>query len=138
MESIEHVELVRLLESEVLRVFDTKRLFGYSDSLKRLGIKSVPPIGGYIPDLVYQDITGIYVIIGEAKTHNDIYNKHTTYQLKAYLSQLEIQESGILVISVQPGYEATMRSVVRTICTMNNIREVSYAVISQLERLGEV
>ena len=45
-------------------------------------------IGGHIPDMYYKDKH--VIIIGEAKTENDIDNEHTKAQLKSYIDEVSM------------------------------------------------
>ncbi|MCZ6803635.1 MAG: hypothetical protein O7D86_06835 [Proteobacteria bacterium] len=134
MESIEHENLVRLLDNIVREYFDTERLFKFIDIRSNLGKKHPPSIEGFIPDLVYQDLVGNFMIIGEAKTEKDIKTSHTRKQVTAYLSQIFYQNEGVLFISVPVGCEANMKSILHFLCSENNFDQVHYKVVSQISK----
>lgn len=45
-------------------------------------------VGGYYPDVFYKD--GNTIILGEAKTENDLINPHTTNQLLSYIDEVNL------------------------------------------------
>lgn len=57
------------------------------------------PIGGYVPDVSIQTVPASFVIIGEAKTLNDLTTRHTRAQLHAYLEYLTMQADPLLVLA---------------------------------------
>lgn len=132
MESSEHVSLVKFIEEIICKNYDVDRLFSFSDTVDRIGKKSPPAIEGFVPDVVYQDISGNHIIIGEAKTKNDIKSSHTRLQLTAFLFQLYYQGTGVLIVSVSHGCENEMRSLLRYLCQENNLDGIDYQVISHL------
>ncbi len=59
-----------------------------------------PPIGATRPDAFAKDISTGRIIIGEAKTTNDIDNQHTHSQLASYFEYLRMQPEGELWMAV--------------------------------------
>lgn len=57
-----------------------------SADLPSYGQRTPKVINGYYPDLYYYDLH--CVIIGEAKTTNDIENEHTRSQLDSYICEI--------------------------------------------------
>ena len=66
-----------------------------------IGEERPPNINGYIPDVYARNIENDITIIGEAKTQNDVRNKHTKNQISSYLDYLCVARQGLLVIATQ-------------------------------------
>ncbi len=66
-----------------------------------IGEERPPNINGYIPDVYARNIENDISIIGEAKTQNDVRNKHTKNQINSYLDYLCVVRQGVLVIAIQ-------------------------------------
>ena len=82
-ESAEHIKLVYLLEKNVLK--DNKNINSsliFIDTPESRN-NCPPTINGYKPDLYYQFEK--FLIIGEAKTRNDLDNIHTRKQIETYI-----------------------------------------------------
>jgi hypothetical protein len=80
------------------------------------GRTNLPPvIGGYRPDLVWLNRSSEYCFIGEAKTKNDLRNDHTRKQLSSFLTILEKQDRGMLVVAVPWGLEGSARALIRNL-----------------------
>lgn len=77
------------------------------------GFSHLPPtIEGYRPDLVWIRSDGIFRYIGEAKTRNDIRSDHTRKQISSFLTALEEQDYGLLVVAVPWGLEGSANSLI--------------------------
>lgn len=85
-ESLEHMTYVRKMVDYIpsfLTDFTQRLLFA---DLPGFMAKTPKVIGGSIPDLFYNDFNT--VVIGEAKTPNDIDNDHTAKQLNDYIEEV--------------------------------------------------
>lgn len=70
------------------------------DSPERSPQQKPPKINGFVPD-VYMSNSGEHkLIIGEAKTANDIESKHTIDQIKAYIQVCAADRMSMLVLAV--------------------------------------
>lgn len=86
MESNEHSNLCKMLLSNIISkplIKCSYRIFASSASIK--GYKTTPKMFGFFPDVYAEDKKRSLAIIGEAKTSEDICNKHTEEQLIAYI-----------------------------------------------------
>lgn len=81
-ETAKHINLVYLLEKNVIRDNDINSSLIFLDTPESRN--DCPPIiNGYKPDLYYQFEN--VMIIGEAKTKNDLDNIHTKKQIETYI-----------------------------------------------------
>jgi hypothetical protein len=98
-ESAQHLQLVRLIISEVISTVGIdRRCFVCSDVADGF---SLPPLTeeGFRPDVFYQDSN--ILIIGEAKTSDDIDRLHSKQQYRSYLRKCSLfSGTAILVIAV--------------------------------------
>ena len=96
-ESIEHNILVTQGEAYIRRVYSDVRMLS-TDSFSYLGTGRILPFQQYQPDIVAELIGG-RIIIGEAKTINDILRPHSKEQYKAFIIYLSQQSTnGIFLI----------------------------------------
>lgn len=81
-ESLKHISLINIMKEYICSKENVdKALLFVDDPADR---KNAPPtINGYRPD-IYYDFNGL-LIIGEAKTKDDLLNNHTKGQLENYL-----------------------------------------------------
>ena len=81
-ESNIHIRLVTALVSWIaVKYFRGERGSLLIDAPDSPAIAKPPGIGGYVPDVIGQDLPGSVVVIGEAKTAGDMENMHTQEQL---------------------------------------------------------
>jgi hypothetical protein len=59
-----------------------------------------PRVGGYSPDIYATEVPRTMVLVGEAKTSEDLTTDHTRQQIAAFLKFLQFQERGIFVLAV--------------------------------------
>lgn len=80
----------------------------------------VPPqIGGYRPDIIARPHTRpIRLVIAEAKTDNDVDNRHTRHQIEAFVDHLAAMPRGYgtFVLAVSGRVADTARGVLRFAC----------------------
>ena len=99
------------------------------DLPKKLGEDKPPQIGGFRPDLYARDAPVTTVIIGEAKTSQDIETEHTKKQFTAYLTHLTTVANGIFIIAVTWTSVAVARRVLAGIACNENVKENSVKVV---------
>src|SRR5439155_11336946 len=104
-------------------------LFTLDDLPKKLGKDKPPAIGGYRPDVYARDAPVTMVIIGEAKTSQDIETEHTKKQFTAYLTHLTMVGQGILIIAVTWKTVAAVRRVLGRIVCDENVKGNSVKVV---------
>jgi hypothetical protein len=59
-----------------------------------------PALSDFRPDVYAREIGSGFLVVGEAKTPNDLDRRHTEDQLGAYFEHLKIQERGELDLAV--------------------------------------
>lgn len=84
-ESILHMDLVRIISLYVKNITPSFSMSLLDADLPEFG-RTPQVIYGFYPDLRYRDDN--VIIIGEAKTQNDIDNDHTELQLNAYIEEV--------------------------------------------------
>ena len=79
-----------------------------------------------------------YIIIGEAKTDNDINNKHTVAQLASYIKEVKTfsQERHIIMSCSWSSY-ATMRNFLRNFRKPYDLSDITFHTVDPM-RKGEV
>ena len=132
LESIEHSSLVNRGEAYIRHVYSDVRLLS-ADSFLPLGTGRILPLLKYQPDIVAELING-KIIIGEAKTINDILRPHSKEQYSAfmlYLSQQSMQGDFLLFCSwkVATSAQDWLRNLSRRHPEMN----VTWKVVSDVD-----
>jgi hypothetical protein len=109
-ESIKHYEFVQYIKKEFENIVpeDCKRLID-CDSFSSV---SLPPqfTNGHRPDVYYQfkDL----LLIGEAKTNNDVERKHSHEQYESYIKACtSFQGQAILILAVPLMEQATIHNI---------------------------
>jgi hypothetical protein len=75
------------------------RIFASSSSIK--GYKTTPKMFGFFPDIYAEDKRRSMAIIGEAKTSEDICNKHTEDQFIAYIRFIKPFKKKFIFLQVE-------------------------------------
>lgn len=127
-ESLSHIEyverMVKYVETIPLRFVASMM---YAD-LASYGQRTPKVINGYYPDLYYYDLH--CVIIGEAKTTDDIDNEHTMAQLDSYIKEIRTYncERHIIVCSSIIAYAQINNLVIRK-KRRENIQDITFHVM---------
>lgn len=118
-----------------------KRTFGVYDCeiATDLGDASMLPpksIDGFRADIYVN--TPKYVIIGEAKTDNDINNNHTLAQFTSYIKEVLAQdkERHIIMSCSMAGYPS-IRNFIRRFCKHNDVSGITFHTVDPFKK-GEV
>lgn len=84
-----------------------------SADLASYGQRTPKVINGYYPDLYYYDLN--CVIIGEAKTTDDIENEHTAAQLNSYISEISTYscDKHIIICSSMIAFSQIVNMIIR-------------------------
>jgi len=100
-ESIKHTALVQIIISYIGREHAHLTALGVVNDLSSpLRAEKPNRIDGFVPDVYAFDAPLTTVIIGEAKTQDDLETERSRKQLAAYLSFLGHQHTGILILAV--------------------------------------
>ena len=131
-ESHAHVILVRAIVQWVDNQ-PTADSFAVFTANAALSADHQPPIiGGRIPDVFARHRQQGHVIIGEAKTAQDIETSHTRKQLSDYLTYLAIQHQPTLILAVPWYCTNQVRSLVRRIQRETNTDSINVVVLEKL------
>jgi hypothetical protein len=113
-ESRDHLELVQTIVSYVTSAWKTCAAMAILTDLPARPAASRPPrIAGYVPDVYAADVPTTQVIIGEAKTLDDLETEHARRQLWAFLEFLEQQKCGTLIVAVPWQARATAHNMTK-------------------------
>lgn len=135
MESEAHRQFVRNAAQYI------KKKFGVEDSqiLIDLGEEGRNPpkvIDGFRADIYVH--TPQYIIIGEAKTDDDIRNKHTVAQLVAYIKHVKtFEQERHIVMSTSWSAYATMRNFIRNYRKPYDLSDITFHTVDPMKK-GEV
>lgn len=92
-----------------------------------------PTIGGKVPDVYVKSVGPDHlVLIGEAKTSQDVETEHTREQFRCYLDHLKWQPRSILLIAVPWHMARLAQSIVRRVQEEQNAEHVSVYVLEDL------
>jgi hypothetical protein len=91
-----------------------------------------PRIGHSIPDVYVSPLKGKGVIIGEAKTSNDIDNQHTYDQMTDYLRRCVQFKDSVLVIAVAWDMVPLMETIIKQLQKNLRADNVRVELIEQL------
>lgn len=135
MESEAHKQFVRNAVEYI------KRTFGVEENQMSIDLGEpgkTPPtvIDGFRADIYVH--TPKYIIIGEAKTDNDIVKKHTAAQLAAYIKEVKTfdQERHIVMSSSWSSY-ATMRNFIRNYRKFYDLSDITFHTVDPMKK-GEI
>lgn len=135
MESEAHKQFVRNAVEYI------KRTFGVEENQMSIDLgepAKTPPtvIDGFRADIYVH--TPKYIIIGEAKTDNDIVKKHTAAQLAAYIKEVKTfdQERHIVMSSSWSSY-ATMRNFIRNYRKFYDLSDITFHTVDPMKK-GEI
>ena len=111
-ESAQHFQLVNLIIDEVVSVVgETNRCFVMSDAADGYAL---PPLTeeGYRPDVYYQYQDSL--IIGEAKTSDDVARMHSKLQYESYLKECSLFKGKAVFLAAVPWTEhAVIHNILR-------------------------
>lgn len=111
-ESAQHLQLVNLILDEVVSMVDeANRCFIMSDAT---GAYVLSPLmaEGYRPDVYYQYQSSL--IIGEAKTSDDVARMHSKLQYESYLKKCSLFKGKAVFLAAVPWTEhATIHNILR-------------------------
>jgi hypothetical protein len=133
-ESIKHIKLVSALVTWISTQYfsgDKGRLL--IDSPEYTALSKPKRIDGYVPDIFALKLLGGGIVIGEAKTARDLDNKHTRYQIEAFMKYCAIRPGSVLVIAVPWYLTRYARSLLCNISRSCGCDSVSTEVLDQLE-----
>lgn len=109
-ETLQHLELTKSIIGFVRERFSAENLALLTDLP---GSSDKPPrVYGYVPDVFAEDAPRTIVIIGEAKTVQDLTTDHSRAQLAEFVRFLAGQTKGIFILAVPWPVAALARQIV--------------------------
>ena len=90
-------------------------------------------INGYFPDVFAKAPGSSEVIIGEAKTANDLERPHTERQIAAFLTYIEVVGGGTLVVAVPWFRAVSARELINDHMTSILTTACEVVIVEQLE-----
>jgi hypothetical protein len=97
-ESSKHAALVQIIISYIGR--EHAQLGIVNDLSSPLRAEKPSRIDGFVPDVYAFDAPLTTVIIGEAKTQDDLETERSRKQMAGFLSYLGLQKTGIFIVAV--------------------------------------
>lgn len=127
-ESLAHIKYVERMAKYVESIPQEFVPSAMSADLPSYGQRTPKVIDGYYPDLYYYDLH--CVIIGEAKTTNDIKNEHTQAQLDSYISEIRTFncEKHLVICSSIIAFAQIINMVIRK-KRRENIQDITFHVL---------
>lgn len=107
------------------------------DSLQPIRGERPPRIGQFVPDVYATDVPTTKIVIGEAKTANDIDTEHSRKQISVFLDYLAHSPNGLFVMAVPTFSKARAQSVVKELGVSLGSKMPDFEIIDDIEnRLG--
>lgn len=131
-ESAKHVDLINLMKNRICSNEDVDAaLILVDDPTDR---KNGPPtINGYKPDLYY-DFNDL-LVIGEAKTKDDLLNEHTKSQIETYIKLCANYTGNSRLYLAVPWMESVLaNNLIKKISKKLGV-SVTYFVVDELQKL---
>lgn len=131
-ESAKHVDLINLMKNRICSNEEVDAaLILVDDPTDR---KNVPPtINGYKPDLYY-DFNDL-LVIGEAKTKDDLLNEHTKSQIETYIKLCANYTGNSRLYLAVPWMESVLaNNLIKKISKKLGV-SVTYFVVDELQKL---
>ena len=133
-ESRAHINLVRqLLDYVVQMKMDGDRGLAFVDSPDSPRQMRPPLINGFTPDLYARHPRTGVMLIGEAKTANDLGSPHTERQIKGFLAKCAGETSSLFILAVPWDVVPYARWFLRILQRDMGLPEVQTLVLEELE-----
>ncbi len=127
-ESSKHTALVQIIINYIGREYaDISGLGIVNDLCNPLHAEKPSRIEGFVPDVYAFNAPLTTVIIGEAKTSDDLETEHSRRQITAFLSYLGHQQTGIFIMAVP--WQLKRRAVVLVSMLRDNLKTSSVETV---------
>ena len=104
-----------------------------ADLQQKPGVEVPPVVNGFRPDVYARKKSDSSVLIAEAKTYNDLKNKHTDNQIESFINYLEQRKNGFFILSVT-GYGANRaKTLLRFIRQATHVTGTAIAVFDSCD-----
>lgn len=84
-----------------------------ADLQQEPGDEIPPVIDGFRPDVYAGKLEEVFIVIAEAKTDNDIDNRHTRDQVTSFINHLDRKKKGLFVLAVNGHKSDLAKTVLR-------------------------
>ena len=136
-ESIVHMNYVRRIVDYVKLTFPSLDDVSFYVDLPDSTQRPSATFGGHIPDMYYRDRN--VLIIGEAKTENDIDNEHTRAQLNSYIDELRLFQgerhliycSGVLSFS-------QIKNTILRLKRRDNLDDITFHILDNFTKVSTI
>ena len=133
-ESQLHMDLVRKIAFYVKQITPNFSASLLDAELPEYG-RTPQCLYGFYPDIRYRDNKSI--ILGEAKTQNDIEKDHTQAQLNAYIDELLTYDLQRHIIYCVPFVSyAQMKNILRRIKEKRELTDITFHVLDNFDRVS--
>lgn len=127
-ESRLHKQLVRSIVSYIETIPDCCADFIEAD-LDNYNTRTTRVVGGFYPDVFYKDSK--IIIIGEAKTENDLINPHTRDQIFSYIEEVKLFNGERNIVLCVPFIAfCTLFNYVNRLVEKQNVKNVTFHLLS--------
>lgn len=127
-ESRLHKQLVRSIVSYIETIPHCCADFIEAD-LENYNTRTSRVVGGFYPDVFYKDSNTI--IIGEAKTDNDLIKPHTQDQLLSYIDEVKLFDGERHIVLCVPFISfCSLFNFVNRLVEKQNVRNVTFHLLS--------
>ncbi len=125
-QSEEHKTLVEMVAAAIEKRHPGTAL---SVDLQQAPGDELPPlIGGFRPDVYARNSRTGLVVIAEAKTDNDIDNRHTYAQIMSFINYLERQEKGSFILAATGVGADRAKTLLRFVCMELSVKSIMVEV----------
>jgi hypothetical protein len=114
-ESTHHAFLVERIVEWIVEAHNRDGLSLLVDALQMPRHKRPYRIGGFTPDVHACTTPPSIVVVGEAKSFDDMFSPRTERQLTAFIEYLSAHESSVLIVASPLACRGAARSIVRRI-----------------------
>lgn len=137
-ESLAHISYVRKIVEYMAKAINNCQLPLIQADLAEYGKRTPQVIGGFYPDVYYR--TPNTIVIGEAKTDDDIDRKHTDEQINSYIMEARTatnhQRHIILATSIY-SFAMWKNKIVR-LKKQNNLSDITFHIIDNISHFAMV
>lgn len=137
-ESLAHIIYVKKIISYLPKIIPSYQEDMIQADLADYGKRTPQVIGGYYPDVYYR--TTSFFLIGEAKTDNDIDNRHTNQQINSYIEELRTGsalEKHIVLSSSVYSFAMLKNMIVRK-KEREQIKDITFHIIDNITRIAVI
>jgi len=135
-ESLNHIALLERLFSHVQKTISPRQHIAVLHDLPGvIGCEKPPCIGQFRPDLYASDAPTTSVIIGEAKTAQDLETPHSRAQIHAYAKHLALYPGSTFILAVPWQLRARAEIIMSQALESACAKDIARVVIDDLQEI---